>query len=495
MDYVGCPEKYLLICMEYVVGLLNVHTISKGAIPNSIITRETTNILPYMSVHFWQEVFVEKPKGGKQLAHWCRPKECIDDFLTYWVLRQDTGQLVAHSNICPVKDPVFPNRNECQSLNPGDTLPPTSKPVVQSISDYFEDSIHLPVFSPEELVGMTFLHDTRNGQTIHAKVVQQILNRDAADHQAIKFLLSMNDGELETIIAYNELSDIIVEQQAAQEEGRSDLHSFKKILDYQGPFKQHDPKYKGSTWNILVNWEDGTQTWEPLNIIGELDPVTMAKFAMEHDVLNKPGWHFLRRTAKRLRFLNVAVHAAKCHFDPHQIQYKFGVRIPHNYQESLQLDKENGNSLWAEAVCLEMEQMDYPADYIKISVLLVFDVKSERRRKGRLVARSDFTPEPDEAVNSSVASLRSLWAVTFLGELNHLKLMAGDVGNVYLESDTNEKVYIISGPEFGPLVGHTLLIDKPFMAFVLVVCGIMRNFLILCIPSALLHLSLTATSG
>ena len=274
---------------------------------------------------FGKEVFVENPKGGKQLARWCRPKECIGDFLTYWVLLQDTGH---HSNVYLVKDPLFPNRNECHSLNPGDTLTPTSKPVVQSISDYYEDSIHLPVFSPEELVGMTFLHDTRNGQTIHAKDVQQILNRDAADHQAIKFLLSMNDGELETIIAYNELSDIIVEQQAAQEEGRSDLHSFKKILDYQGPFKQHDPKYKGSTWNILVNWKDGTQTWEPLNIIGKLDPVTMAKFEMEHDVLNKPGWHFLRRTAKRLRFLNVAVNAAKCHFDPHQFSTNLEYAFP-----------------------------------------------------------------------------------------------------------------------------------------------------------------------
>ena len=36
----------------------------------------------------------------------------------------------------------------------------------------------------------------------------------------------------------------------------------------------------------------------------------------------------------------------------------------------------------------------------------------------------------------------------------------GDVGNAYLEAYTQEKVYIIAGPEFGELAGHTLIIVK-----------------------------------
>ena len=35
-----------------------------------------------------------------------------------------------------------------------------------------------------------------------------------------------------------------------------------------------------------------------------------------------------------------------------------------------------------------------------------------------------------------------------------------DVGSAYLEALTQEKVYIIAGPEFGPLEGHTLIIYK-----------------------------------
>jgi hypothetical protein len=47
-----------------------------------------------------------------------------------------------------------------------------------------------------------------------------------------------------------------------------------------------------------------------------------------------------------------------------------------------------------------------------------------------------------------------------LAELNQLELWGADVGNAYLEATTKEKVYIVGGPEFGSLEGHTLIIFK-----------------------------------
>ena len=41
-----------------------------------------------------------------------------------------------------------------------------------------------------------------------------------------------------------------------------------------------------------------------------------------------------------------------------------------------------------------------------------------------------------------------------------LKLTGGDVGNAYLEVYTSEKVCACAGPEFGPLEGHLLVIEK-----------------------------------
>ena len=46
-------------------------------------------------------------------------------------------------------------------------------------------------------------------------------------------------------------------------------------------------------------------------MIAKQDPVTLAKYAHDHDLLNKPGWKFLRQTAKRYRFVNVIMNAIK----------------------------------------------------------------------------------------------------------------------------------------------------------------------------------------
>ena len=94
MDHVGCQAHWWLLCMTYVVGLLNHLTKSKGYIPKTVLTGETTDVSPYLDNHFWQEIFIESPNGGEQLAYWCGPTEKQGDFLTYHVLLRDTEQLV-----------------------------------------------------------------------------------------------------------------------------------------------------------------------------------------------------------------------------------------------------------------------------------------------------------------------------------------------------------------------------------------------------------------
>jgi hypothetical protein len=56
--------------------------------------------------------------------------------------------------------------------------------------------------------------------------------------------------------------------------------------------------------------------------------------------------------------------------------------------------------------------------------------------------------------------LKILCMLIFLAELNGLKTWATGIGNAYLEAETSEKVFIIAGPEFGELEGHTLVIFK-----------------------------------
>ena len=128
----------------------------------------------------------------------------------------------------------------------------------------------------------------------------------------------------------------------------------------------------------------------------------------------------------------------------------------------MELDAKATNTLWADAVKAEMDQVvtDYktfesigyrapiPEGYTKIRVHLVFDIKQDGRRKARLVANGNLTDPFDENYFSSVISLRSMRLVIFIACLNQLELCSGDIGNAYLTAYTREKVCFIGGPEF-----------------------------------------------
>ena len=171
------------------------------------------------------------------------------------------------------------------------------KPIITLIQDYYNDPVNILIFSPDELLGMTVLREHEDTM-VCAKVVRKIMDWDEMNHQKIEFLLSLGDGQLEEIISYNELSNLVTESMAAKESGQSECFSYSGIADHQGPLKAHGPKYCGSSYNVLVTWDDSMQTWEPLNMMAKQDPVTLARYAHDHDLLNKPGWKFLRQTAK-----------------------------------------------------------------------------------------------------------------------------------------------------------------------------------------------------
>jgi hypothetical protein len=113
-------------------------------------------------------------------------------------------------------------------------------------------------------------------------------------------------------------------------------------------------------WFILVNWEDGSATWELLSIIAKDDPVTCAYYTKEKNLPDTPGWKqfqclALNQTRTNCMIKQVRMHSAKY---KHTRTWKFGVQIPSNYNDAKKRDNENGNSLWMDATSLEMAQLD-----------------------------------------------------------------------------------------------------------------------------------------
>jgi Reverse transcriptase (RNA-dependent DNA polymerase) len=373
-------------------------------------------------------------------------------------------------------------------LHKGDYNEKNIRPVINSETldhlDHSGEQLHMdiqeeaeeskePLSSLEELIGKTFLMDLPDGERHRARIVELIEKHDDLinnNPERIKFLCSLDQDGREELLTYNQVLDYL----------NKDLENpivwkFKRIVSHQGPLKPHDKQYKGSLYNVMIEWEGGEVTAEPLNIIAKDDPVTCAIYAKENNLLDCDGWKRFKSLARRQKnFIRTAKQAYLRSFRSSP-KYKYGYEVPRNYQDAMRLDRFNGNSKWRDATKLELDQINEyetfndlghkervkaPVGFKKIRVHLIFDVKHDGRHKARLVADGHLTDAPLESVYSGVVSIRGFRIIMFLAELNHLEFWATDVGNAYLESFTTEKVYIIAGPEFGEYENHIMTIRK-----------------------------------
>jgi hypothetical protein len=187
-------------------------------------------------------------------------------------------------------------------LEPGNV----ATPIVKSHHDSADDGETLPpmpVIDPSELIGRTFLMDKEDGQQHCARILNVIdeeeICKRISEHKRelfrhpghVQFICSVNDDDYEEILSYNELMDYIEkDKQQHQDEDGNGFWNFKHIVGHEGPFRTSDPEYKGSRYNVLVEWENGEIMSEPLNIFGKDDPVTCAVYACEHGLLEEEGW-------------------------------------------------------------------------------------------------------------------------------------------------------------------------------------------------------------
>ena len=493
MDRTGAPPNTWFLCLTYVCFLLN-HTYngSIGDVPLNRLTGSTVDISVLLKFFFWQKVYYKKVDSGfpsestEALGHIVGISEHCGHALTWKILTEDSHKVIYRSLVRP-HSTTDPNVRAVMSGGEEDGVigDPIIKSKSETSSDFANHDITVqeppsqpppqpPVFNPEELIGRTFLMDTQdNGEKHRAKIVQMLEDHesDINDNPTmIKFRLSINNDAAEDIITYNRLLDFL-----SRDDENEVVWKFRRIVSHQGPLRSEHPDYKGSMYNVMVEWETGEISSEPLQLIAADDPVTCAIYAKDNGLLELPGWKKFKSIAKRQKKFTRMANQAKLKSYSSSPKYKYGFEVPKNYVHAMALDAKNKNTKWKDAADLEIKQIyDYktfvdhghhtkttaPSGHKKIRVHFVFDVKHDGRHKARLVADGHLTDIPIDSVYSGVVSLRGFRLVLFMGELNKLQVWSTDIGNAYLEAMTSEKVYIIAGPEFGDLEGHILVIHK-----------------------------------
>jgi len=47
---------------------------------------------------------------------------------------------------------------------------------------------------------------------------------------------------------------------------------------------------RNKKYEVLVRWSTSEETWEPLSLIAQTDPVTVGRYTKDKDLLEVPQW-------------------------------------------------------------------------------------------------------------------------------------------------------------------------------------------------------------
>ena len=66
-----------------------------------------------------------------------------------------------------------------------------------------------------------------------------------------------------------------------------------------------------SSYEVLVNWGDGSVTWETVSVMSRNNPIYLAKYAHDNELIDNPEWKQLRRYVKNTKNMNRLPKAVK----------------------------------------------------------------------------------------------------------------------------------------------------------------------------------------
>ena len=335
----------------------------------------------------------------------------------------------------------------------------------------------------------------RAGETIKGRVKDRVRTESGnllgrADPNPLldtsRYVVEYYDGSTDVLSA-NVIAEAIYSQ--VDDEGR-DFLLLDDIVDHERDDdealtesncwevkKNGDKVMKRTTkgWKFRVRWKDGSHNWLPLKDLKESFPLQAIEYATGHQLLKEPAfaWWVPQFQSTKQRIIS-KLGTTKYW----RIQEKLGIKVPKTIEQAYALDRENGNTLWQDAIAKEMRHV-LPAfqdaqctleeikarlklvGYQKIRCHLVFDVKMDFTRKARFVAGGHMTDPPEFSTYSSVVSRETVRIAFLLAALNGLAICAADIGNAYLNADCKEKIYTVAGKEFGPqLEGKVLIVAK-----------------------------------
>lgn len=237
-----------------------------------------------------------------------------------------------------------------------------------------------------------------------------------------------------------------------------------------------NPKIITRGWKLEVEWVDGSISWVKLKDLKMSNPVELSEYEVENDIDSEPAFKWWVKDTLMRRDRIISNVRARYWRSTH----KFGIRVPKSLEEAYEVYRQTGTDLWTNAITKEMinvqiafeklegvtiDDMKYGKvrpwyKYIRLHMIFDINMDGKFTRKERLVADGHTTGVPECNTYSSVVSRYSVIIMFMISSLNDLDICSCDIGNAYLNARCREKLWTISGPEFGSRKGSVMIISR-----------------------------------
>jgi len=155
------------------------------------------------------------------------------------------------------------------------------------------------------------------------------------------------------------MANLIVENMYTQLDAHGNQHLlFKAIVDHSYDESaalweedQHHQQKTTKGWTLVVKWKDGSISWERLSDLKESLPIEVADYAIASNLCKEPAFSWWVENVVKRRKKMIGAASTKYIKSTHHIS----LEIPKTVKRALEIDTENGNQLWQDAISKEME--------------------------------------------------------------------------------------------------------------------------------------------
>ena len=516
------PDKHTFAIYQYICDCLNHTAVSSidNRTPLEVLTGDTPDISMFR-FRPYQEVWYLKGKATLDQREWIKGRFLgfawsTGDHMCYRVIPEDKHQRIVHrTTVLPRhKDENVPRQILTQ---PSDYFFPTPVSGPTPASSYgAETETHtgkhlrgeidvVPTQNDQHKTGKTSVEDrptackplstapTRKKDTSEVEP----LRKERDDSASGPIEAELRKAYLE--MAANEAQ--ILDELSKPPPDLLDAADVSRILRY---------KVKGGLYHFRVLTANGDEIWCDIDDLKADCPITLAKYILDHKSLkNDAGlakWAkackdkadratTLIKSANRTEGIRTGIsdhgqvscrRRAPTKTPPttenvmprkkklsrnrrpkdESSDFLYGIRVPRSTEQALQLDKENGNTLWADAIKKELGTIWKMGTFKQVGrqshgeirrthqfapLRMIFTVKSDLRRKARLVIGGHVVNAQEHELYASTMKGISARLLMLIASANKLDVLCGDIQSAYLYASNKLQTYVRLGKEFNVL--------------------------------------------